>query len=54
MAEGLVGLTSEGQYCLTPMGFNYCKEHFAEFGLDQWWLEETINKDNLKKVLEKT
>ena len=37
-----------------PAGFNYCKEHYAEFGSDQWWPEETINKDNLRKVLEKT
>jgi len=54
MAEGIVGLTSVGQYCLTPNGFNYCKEHYTEFGSDQWWPEETINEDNLKKVLEKT
>lgn len=54
MGEGLIGLTPEGQYCLTPVGFNYCKEHYAEFGSDQWWPEETINKDNLRKVLEKT
>ncbi len=54
MAEGIVGLTPGGQYCLTPKGFNYCKEYYIEFGSDQWWPEETINEGNLKEVLEKT
>jgi|GEM_PF-2380307 len=54
MAKNLVTLTSVGQYALTPEGFNYCKKNYKEFGSDQWWPEETINEENLRKVLQKT
>jgi len=51
MGEGLIGLTSKGQYHLTREGFEYCKKNHEEFPPDQWWPEETINKENLKTVL---
>jgi hypothetical protein len=54
LGERLIGETDQGQFYLTPQGFQYCKEHYKEFGSDQWWPEETINEENLKKVLQKT
>jgi len=51
--EGLVGETDAGQYHLTHKGWEWCKEHYNEFPSDQWWPEETIDEENLKKVLKK-
>lgn len=51
MGEGLIGLTPKEQYHLTREGFKYCKKNHEEFPPDQWWPEETINKENLKTVL---
>ena len=51
MGEGLLAQTNDGQYLLTTNGFAYCKKHFREFPEDQWWPEETINKDNLNRVI---
>ena len=52
IGEGLVGETETGQYYLTPKGWEYCKQHYKEFPSDQWWPSETIDKENLKKVVE--
>jgi hypothetical protein len=52
--EGLITLANNGQYMLTIAGFDYCKSHYKEFPSEQWWPEEKINKENLKKVLEKS
>jgi hypothetical protein len=52
--EGLITLAMNGQYMLTITGFDYCKNHYNEFPSEQWWPEEKINKENLKKVLEKS
>ncbi len=52
--EGLVALSEKDQYMLTISGFDYCKKHHKEFPKEQWWPEEQINKDNLKKVLEQS
>ena len=54
LGERLIGETDQGQFYLTPTGFEYCKAHYKELGSDQWWPEVTINEENLKKVLEKT
>ena len=52
IGEGLISETpNEGNYCLTHKGYEFCKQHYKEFGSDQWWPEETINEENLKKVL---
>jgi len=51
IGEGLIMETSDGQYGLTISGFAYCKEHYKEFPSEQWWPEEKINEENLKKVL---
>lgn len=52
LGEGLIGETDQGQFHLTHAGFEYCKQHFNEFPQDQWWPEEQINKQQLKKVIE--
>jgi hypothetical protein len=51
IGEGLVAETNDGQYLLTINGFDYCKKHFKEFPKEQWWPDETINKENLKRVI---
>lgn len=51
IGEGLIMETTDGQYGLTISGFEYCKQHYKEFPSEQWWPEEKINEDNLKKVL---
>jgi hypothetical protein len=51
MGEGLISETDNGQFFLTQEGFEYCKKHYKEFPPDQWWPEEGINHDNLKKVV---
>jgi hypothetical protein len=51
MGEGLVANDDNGHYLLTISGFDYCKKHFREFPKEQWWPEETINTDNLNKVI---
>jgi len=53
MGEGLIGETDQGQFYLTSKGFEYCKSNYKDFGSDQWWPEETISKENLKKILNK-
>ena len=53
IGEELIGETPEGQYHLTHKGYEYCKDHYKEFPQDQWWPEETINKENLKKTIKK-
>ena len=53
LGEGLVAETDQGHYHLTQAGWEYCKEHYKEFPSDQWWPEEPILEDNLKKVFEK-
>jgi len=52
IGEGLIAEAQNGQYLLTINGFDYCKKHFKEFPKEQWWPEEQINKDNLRKVIE--
>jgi len=49
--EGLAMETDTGQIYLTPEGFEYCKKHYKEFGDDEYWPEETINEEMLKKVV---
>jgi hypothetical protein len=51
IGEGLITETNDGQFLLTIDGFDYCKKHFKEFPSEQWWPEETINKENLKRVI---
>lgn len=51
IGEGLISETPDGQYFLTPSGFEFCKKNYKEFPDDQWWPEETINKENLAKVV---
>jgi len=51
IGEGLIGETPEGYYHLTREGFEFCKRHYEEFPSDQWWPEETIKAEQLKKVL---
>lgn len=51
IGEGLIAEADSGQYLLTINGFDYCKKHFKEFPKEQWWPEETINKDNLNRVI---
>lgn len=54
IGEELIGETpNDGNYHLTLKGYNYCKEHYKEFGSDQWWPEETLDQEKLKKVLGK-
>ena len=49
--EGLSMETIDGQIYLTPLGFEYCKKHYKEFGEEAFWPEQTINEEILKKVL---
>lgn len=51
MGEGYISETDDGQFFLTHEGFKYCKNHYKEFPADQWWPEEGINQDNLRKVV---
>jgi hypothetical protein len=51
IGKKLVNETDDGQYFLTPEGFNYCKANYQTFPSEQWWPEEMINIENLKKVL---
>jgi hypothetical protein len=51
IGEGLISENPDGQYFLTQAGFSYCKVNHKDFPGDQWWPEETINKENLKRVL---
>ncbi|MCP4649956.1 MAG: hypothetical protein GY853_07765 [PVC group bacterium] len=51
--EGLIGETENGHYCLTQTGWEWCKKHYDDFkSSPQWWSEEPIIVENLKKVLE--
>ncbi len=50
IGEGLISESDQGQFYLTVKGFEYCKTHYKEFPSDQWWPEETINQENLRKV----
>ena len=49
--EGLVTEDDQGRIYLTPVGFEYCKKNYKDFGEDEFWVEETIDEDKLKKVL---
>ncbi|MDP8212123.1 MAG: hypothetical protein P9X22_02380 [Candidatus Zapsychrus exili] len=52
IGEELIGETpNDGNYHLTPKGYDYCKIHYREFGSDQWWPEEALDQEKLKKVL---
>lgn len=52
IGEGLISETpNDGNYCLTQKGYDFCKQHYKEFGSDQWWPEETLDQEKLKKVL---
>ena len=51
IGERLIFETPDGQYFLTRTGYDYCKNHYKEFPSDQWWPEETINTENLAKVV---
>jgi hypothetical protein len=51
IGEGLIAESDNGQYLLTIEGFDYCKKHYREFPPEQWWPEESINLENLKKVV---
>jgi len=54
IGEGLISETpNDGNYHITQTGYDYCKKHYTEFGFDQWWPEETLEQEKLKKVLEK-
>lgn len=51
IGKELITETDQGHFHLTQSGFKYCKENYREFPPDQWWPEETINFDNLRKVI---
>ena len=52
IGEGLISETpNDGNYHLTQQGYEYCKAHYKEFGTDQWWPEEILDQEKLKKVL---
>jgi len=52
IGEGLIGETPhDGNYHLTLKGYDYCKQNYKEFGPDQWWPEETLDLEKLKKVM---
>lgn len=51
MREGLVLESSSGQIHLTEYGFKYCKSHYKEFPLDQWWPDEKLSPERLREVL---
>jgi hypothetical protein len=50
IGKKLVNETDEGQYFLTTEGFDFCKKNYQTFPSEQWWPEETLNIENLKKV----
>lgn len=50
--EGLVMESKQGTIYLTNEGFEYCKNHYKEFGEAEYWPKETINDEMLKKVLD--
>ena len=52
IGEGLIAETDNGQFYLTPKGYQYCNAHYKEFPDDQWWPEEKINQENLKKLIQ--
>ena len=49
--EGLISETDIGQYYLTKMGFDYCKEHHNEFPPDRLYPEIHIDQEKLKIAL---
>jgi hypothetical protein len=51
IGEGYAGETQEGHYHITKDGFEYCKKHYKEFPSDQWWPQEPMSQENLKKVM---
>ncbi|OEU82264.1 MAG: hypothetical protein BA865_04740 [Desulfobacterales bacterium S5133MH4] len=51
LVEGISMETTDGQIHLTPQGFEYCKNHYKEFGEEAFWPEQTIKEEMLKKVL---
>ena len=54
IGEGLVRETDEGQYYLSPIGWDYCKKNHNSFPADQWWPEEKINQMNYELVKNKS
>ncbi len=52
--ENLISETVDGQAHLTSVGWEYCKEHYEDFPPDQWWPSDSMNEENLRKVLGKT
>ena len=51
IGEGLVAETDQGQLYLTPNGYQYCKDHYQKFPPEQWWPEEILKSENLKKAI---
>jgi hypothetical protein len=51
LGEGLIGETDTGQFYLTEAGFNYSRQHHADFPPDRWWSEDKIDQANLQRVL---
>lgn len=51
IGEGLVAESDQGQLYLTQNGYQYCKDHYKEFPHEQWWPEETLKSENLKKAI---
>lgn len=52
IGEGLIGKTNTGYYHLTPKGWDWCKDNYSQFPSVQWWPDESINGENLMRVLE--
>lgn len=52
LVEGISMETTDGQIYLTPQGFEYCKNHYKEFGKEAFWPEQTINQEMLKKAID--
>lgn len=51
IGKGLVLETDEGQYYLSPKGWNFCIENHDSFPSDRYWSEEKINEENISKIV---
>lgn len=49
--EGLVNISPAQMIYLTNPGFDFCQQHYGEFGESQWWTDEQLKKENLSDAL---
>ena len=50
VGEGKVREVENGMFALTEQGFTSCKAEYTTYPADQWWPEESMSSENLKRV----